>query len=120
MAKDWYRNKVWNADISKDFEARLKRSRGTFSKAQYLKIQGLELLDTTAIDAQEIGVALLLRTISEFPMEEMQVISSNEALGNYYFDKGNYEKAEFHLQVVVDRYLEKTRNGTSWTADLKL
>jgi len=120
MATDWYRNKSWNTNISDDFEARLKRSRGTFGKAQYLKIQGLELLDTPNLGTQKIGVIHLLRVISEYPMEEMQVINSHEALGIYYFDKGNFEKAEYHLRIVVDRYINNTRNGTSWTADLKL
>ncbi|TMI69409.1 MAG: hypothetical protein E6H09_20020 [Bacteroidetes bacterium] len=120
MATDWYRNKTWDTNTLTDFESRLKRARGTFHKAQYLKIQGLELLDTTDFETQEIGVKLLLRVIREYSMEEMEVIQSHEALGYYYLEIGNFEKAEFHLRIVVERYNNKTRNGTSWMADLKL
>ena len=45
---DWYRNNDWNDTIETEFEARLKRSRGAFNKAQYLRIQASYLLDNSA------------------------------------------------------------------------
>jgi hypothetical protein len=40
MATDeWFRNTTWNIHIEAEFEGRLKRSRGAFHKAQYLRIQ---------------------------------------------------------------------------------
>jgi len=43
--EEWFRNTTWNKDIDAEFEARLKRSRGSFHKAQYLRIQAGYLLD---------------------------------------------------------------------------
>jgi len=120
MATEWYRNKTWNTEIENNFEAKLKRSRGTYHKAQYLKIQGIELLDTDSSETQLIGVNLLLRLIREYQVEEMLVINGHEILANHYLEIGDFEKAEFNYRVVVDRYLTKTRNGTSGIADLKL
>lgn len=120
MTKEWYRNKTWDTEIEAEFEARLKRCRGTFSKAQNLKIQGLELLDTSYNTTRTVGVNLLLRLAEEYQMEEMQVANGHEALGEFFLETAEYEKAEYHFRIVLDYYKRKTRNGTSWTADLKL
>jgi len=117
---EWYRNKAWNTEIESDFEARLKRSRGTFHKAQYLKIQGLELLDTLDERSQAVGIRLLERLAEEYQIEEMQVANGNEALGEFYLENENFEQAEKYFRRVVDYYKRKSRNATSWIADLRL
>ena len=120
MATEWYRNKTWNAAIETEFEARLKRCRGTYSKAQNLKIQGLELLEVAKKALQKKGVVLLNRVIEEYKMEEGEVANANEALGDYYLETCEYEKAESYFRLVVKYGKKNGRNGTSWIADIKL
>ena len=52
---DWYRNTSWNNHIEADFEGRLKRSRGAYNKAQYLRIQAGYLLDASDTATHKIG-----------------------------------------------------------------
>jgi len=60
---DWYRRTTWGSDDQEAFFARLKRSRGQFHKAQYLRIQASYLQEEYPEDALE-----LLRMIrEEFP-----------------------------------------------------
>lgn len=40
---DWYRRTTWSSDDQRNFLDRLKRSRGPYNKAQYLRIQALHL-----------------------------------------------------------------------------
>jgi len=120
MATEWFRNKTWDTEIQSNFEATLKRARGTYSKAQYLKIQGIELLDTKTQKTREIGAELLLRMIKEYPMEETEVVHGNEILGEYFLESEHYDHAEKHLRIVVDYYKRKSRSNTSGMADLKL
>ena len=122
MANDiWYINKIWNSEIEANFEARLKRSRGSFHKAQYLRIQATCLLDSVEKTTQLIGISLMERLIVEFPTEEFSTIFGHEQLGDYYLKAGDFDKAERYFRVVVDYYeTKKSRSGTSGKADLKL
>ncbi|MCO6510375.1 MAG: hypothetical protein J5I65_06245 [Aridibacter famidurans] len=63
MNDDWYRRKTWTETDQEEFFARLKRSRGQFHKAQYLRIQAgyLEEVEPSA------SLELLQRVVSEFP-----------------------------------------------------
>jgi tetratricopeptide (TPR) repeat protein len=40
---DWYRNETWTREVQAAFRERLDRSRGSFHKAQYLRIQAVHL-----------------------------------------------------------------------------
>jgi tetratricopeptide (TPR) repeat protein len=102
MAKiEWYRNKTWGAQIDADFEAHLKRARGTFHKAQYIKIQGIELLDTADKTNHEQGVRLLQRVLYEYPAESSMVEGSHNALATYYLGTEDFEKAEQHFRTAI-------------------
>ena len=46
MAEEWFRRKTWTQEDREAFFARLKRSRGLFHKAQYLRVQAYELAET--------------------------------------------------------------------------
>ena len=118
---DWYRNTTWDSNIETDFEVRLKRSRGKFHKAQYLRIQASYLLDNSDLQVQLVGVRQMERLVSDFPTEEFNIIFGQEQLGDYYLKTGDFDKAEKYFRVVVDHYEnKKSRSGTSAKADLKL
>lgn len=119
--EDWYRNKIWNSEIENNFETRLKRSRGSYYKAQYLRIQASYLLDSEKTEIQKKGVQLMERMIKDFPNEESSTIFGHEQLGDYYLKYGDFKFAEKYFQFVVNQYeLKKSRSGTSSLADLKL
>lgn len=118
---DWYRNSTWDSNIETDFEARLKRSRGAFHKAQYLRIQASYLLESSDINVQLVGVRQMERLVNDFPTEEFSVIFGQEQLGDYYLKTGDFDKAEKYFSIVADHYeIKKSRSGTSAKADLKL
>lgn len=118
---DWYRNKTWDNEVEADFEVRLKRSRGASNKAQYLRIQASYLLDSSENKNQLIGLSLMERLIKDYPTEEFSVIFGQEQLGDFYFERKDYEKSEHFFRVVTNYYQEKkSRSGTSALADLKL
>ena len=121
-AEDWYRNKTWNAEIEEAFETKLKRSRGTYNKAQYLRIQASYLLSSEDANIQDVGVALMQRMINEYPTEEASTTFGHEQLGDYYYKKSDYKNAAHFYDFVNECYKKdrKYRNSTSWIADLKL
>ncbi len=119
--EDWYRNKTWNNEVEADFEARLKRSRGAFNKAQYLRIQASYLLDISDKKTQLVGVSLMERLIRDYPTEKFSAIFAQEQLGDFYLDKKDYKQAEHFFRVVTHYYQDtKSRGGTSTLGDLKL
>jgi hypothetical protein len=119
--EDWYRHKKWDNKIEADFEARFKRSRKAFNKAQYLRIQASYLLGSSDEKNQVVGLGLMERLIKEFSSEEFSVILGQEQLGDFYLKRKDYEKAEQFFRVVTKYYQDKkSRSGTSAMADLKL
>lgn len=120
-AEDWYRNTSWDKTIEADFETRLKRSRGAFHKAQYLRIQASYLLDNSDKSIQMVGLRLMERLIKDFPTEEFSVIFGHEQIGDYFLKQGDFDIAEQQFRVVTEYYKnKKSRSGTSGIADLKL
>jgi tetratricopeptide (TPR) repeat protein len=81
---EWYRNKTWNDEISAEFEAKLKRSRGSFHKAQYLKIQAIELVETQNNDLYSVAEGLAKRVLADYPEEESEISNSLKLLGDIY------------------------------------
>jgi hypothetical protein len=120
-AEDWYRNTSWDKAIEADFEARLKRSRGAFHKAQYLRIQASYLLDNSDKNNQMVGLRLMERLIKDFPTEEFSTIFGHEQIGDYFLKHGDFDIAEQQFRIVANYYQNKnSRSGTSGIADLKL
>ncbi|MBZ5857753.1 hypothetical protein [Flavihumibacter profundi] len=118
---DWYRNTTWTREIETDFETRLKRSRGAYNKAQYLRIQASCLLGSRDKNIQSIGLHLMERLINDFSTEDFSTVFGHEQLGDYYFENKDFEKAETHFRVVTNHYkLRQSRSGTSGMAELKL
>lgn len=115
---EWFRNTDWNEDIKDYFELKLKRARGSYSKAQYLRIQAGYLLDTKKHG--QIGERLMVRLFSDFPDEKSTVIFGHEQLADYFYNRNQFDKAESEYKTVVEYYQSKNRSGTSGLADVKL
>ena len=115
---DWYRNTTWDNETNDLFELKLKRSRGAYQKAQYLRIQASYLLDSA--NFQDVGVRLMERLIQDFPTEDFSTTFGKEQLGDFYFKKGDFDKAKTYYQQVTNQYKVRNRSGTSGVADIKL
>lgn len=66
MAAEWYAKKTWTEADQADFFARLKRSRSSYNKAQYLWIQGREL---EKVGLLQEAMALFDKMLAEYPEE---------------------------------------------------
>jgi len=67
MARDdWYRRTTWSDRDREEFNARLKRSRGDFHKAQYLRIQAFHL---SQVGLHTAAIELVDRLLAEFPVD---------------------------------------------------
>jgi tetratricopeptide (TPR) repeat protein len=64
MAEEWYARKKWSEADQADFFARLKRSRSSYHKAQYLWIQGRELEKAGLLPD---AMALFDKMLAEYP-----------------------------------------------------
>lgn len=117
--EDWYRNKTWNPEIAAAFEARLKRSRSEFAKAQYLRIQGDCLIFSADPGLRTVGLELTKRVVAEYPEVKMQVTMAYETLGDFYLDNHSYLEAEKAYRE-LPRVMDHLGNGLTeiWQAKL--
>ena len=89
---DWYRRKTWTNKDEEEFFAKLKRAR-VEGRAQYLKIQAIELVETKEKHLLDIAEALLNRVLTEYPESKFETSSVLHTLGDIYRLRANYEKA---------------------------
>ena len=75
MANDWFRKTIWDEADQADFFARLKRSRTTYNKAQYLRIQASHLEGVGLPELLKASLMLLDKMLAEFP-EKTQLASA--------------------------------------------
>jgi len=75
---EWFRRTTWTDDDRKDFDARLKRSRGASNKAQYLRIQAYHLAE---VGLEEEAIELLDRLFAEFP-DKLQLAQAHQQKGS--------------------------------------
>ena len=65
--EEWFRRTSWEPDAKEAFYARLKRTRSTFHKAQYLRIQALHLQETRQHPLVEAALDLLAELLTNHP-----------------------------------------------------
>ena len=65
--EEWFRRTSWGRDAKEAFCARFKRSRSTFHKAQYLRIQALHLQETRQQPLVEAALDLLAELQTNHP-----------------------------------------------------
>src|SRR5580704_11243686 len=92
MAVDWFRRKTWTAVDEQEFHARLKRCRNAGSKAQYLRIQANELIETRAEPEVRAGIKLLQIMVSDYPAPT-ELASAYECLGKACEVLGQWDEA---------------------------
>ncbi len=80
---EWFRRKTWTDHDRDEFLTRLKRCRGQFHKAQYARIQAVELLEEPT-EANLRGAMELLKLVLEYYPEPSQIAPAYEHLGDCY------------------------------------
>jgi hypothetical protein len=115
MARDdWFRGDAWDMETRATFEAKLQRARQS-SRAQYLRIKGLELTGSTDVATRESGRQLLRRVLGDYPDNALQVTMAAADLGKSLARDGFLEEAA----VCFRRSLAGLSN-VHWGADLGL
>ncbi len=105
MADEWYRRKSWTKADEDEFFVRLGRARKD-GRAQYLKIQALELIYTRNPKLLTVAESLLNKLLTDYPDDRIQRSQTFNSLGTIYRSRGDYEKALSYFKKGVDFELE--------------
>jgi hypothetical protein len=70
--KDWYRRTTWTEKDEEEFFAKLRRARKD-GRAQYLKLQALELVNTRKRTLLKVAETLLKKILEEYPDDSFNV-----------------------------------------------
>lgn len=100
MANEWYRRKSWTKADEHDFFLRLSRARKD-GRAQYLKIQAIELMETQDPALLSVAESLLNRILIDFPDDRLERSQTLASLGSIYRTRGDAEKAIVYFEKAV-------------------
>jgi tetratricopeptide (TPR) repeat protein len=89
---DWYRHKTWTKADEEFFFVKLSRARKN-GRAQYLKIQAIELVETKNKELLEVAEGLLNKMLTEYPENKIDKSIALHTLGDIYKAREEYEKA---------------------------
>ena len=97
---EWYRKKSWTENDKEHFFTKLKRARKD-NRAEYLRIQAVELIETDKPKLLEVAESLLTQMLNEYPDEDFSIGSAFDSLGDIYRKQDKTEKAiEFYKNAV--------------------
>jgi hypothetical protein len=98
---EWYRRKTWTKTDEEEFFAKLARARKD-GRAQYLKIQAIELVATKKKDLLTVAESLLKRMLTEFPDDNFNKGSAFHILGDICKLTDNYGGAIDYYKQAID------------------
>lgn len=98
---DWYRKKTWTKTDEEEYFAKLGRARKD-GRAQYLRIQAFELIETKEKDLLTIAETLLTKILTEYPENNFEKSSTYNHLGEIYKIRGDYENALIYFKKSLD------------------
>ena len=78
---DWYRRKTWTKIDEEEFFTKLGRAR-LFNRAQYLKIQAIELVFTKNKELLKVAETLLKKMLAEYPDDNFNKRDALNTLGD--------------------------------------
>ncbi|MBL7964205.1 MAG: tetratricopeptide repeat protein [Flavobacteriales bacterium] len=97
---DWFRKKSWSKEDELDFFQRLGRARKD-GRAQYLKIQGIVLLETGDPKLLDVAATLLQKVLDEYPDDLFNKASVLDTLGDIEKRREDWAKAiSFYEQAL--------------------
>ena len=98
---EWYERSTWTPEDKADFQARLKRSRGSFNKAKYLRLQALALQDAGTEALLQAAVELLDQLLRDCPDSSL-LTSTYQQRAECLADLGRYDEALANYQAAFE------------------
>lgn len=98
---DWFRRKSWTQTDEEEFFNKLNRARKD-GRAQYLKIQAIELVQTEDSTLLNVAENLLNKMLTEYPEDNFNKGSALHTLGDIYKLRENYQKAKEYYKRALD------------------
>ena len=95
------------------FEVKLKRARQS-SRAQYLRIKGLDVTGSTDGATREAGRQLLRRVLDDYPDDAVQVTMASADLGKSLADDGDLGEAAVCFRRPLARLPERSLGCGPW------
>jgi len=111
---EWYRSGGWSEADRDLFEEKLAKAYPA-SRAQYLRLKAVALLDTSDPGRRRAGVLLLERVLSEYPEERIQTTGALYALARYYEESGDVERAAEHYRDTLRKEGPNLSHGAELT-----
>lgn len=112
---DWFRKKTWAKDDEEHFFTKLSRARKD-GRAQYLKIQAIELLYTKDNKLLNIAKELLQKVLDDYPDNNLEKSSVYETFGDIFLLEKNIEKAIEYYRKAID--FEKVYPNVKTNSDI--
>ncbi len=98
---DWYRRKTWSKRDEEEYIAKLDRARKD-SRAQYLRIQAIELIETKENNLLSVAETLLNKILTDYPENNIEKSQTFNALGEIYKLRKDYITALDYFQKSLD------------------
>jgi len=98
---DWYRLKTWTKTNEEEFFAKLGRARKD-GRAQYLKIQAIELIETKDKSLLTAAETLLNKILTDYPYNRIEKSQTFNSLGEIYKQRKNYDRALEYFKKSLD------------------
>ena len=98
---DWYRRKTWTKKDEEEFFTKLGRARKD-GRAQYLRVQAIELIETRDKYLLDIAEILLNRLLTDYPDNRIEKSQAFNSLGEIYKLRENYDKALEYFKKSLD------------------
>lgn len=113
---DWFRKKTWTKKDEEEFFAKLARARKE-GRAQYLKIQAIELINTKEKNLLNIAEELLNRILTDYAENRIEKSQCYNSLGEIYELRNDEEKAIYYYKKSLDYEKEFPNVKTSSDID---
>jgi tetratricopeptide (TPR) repeat protein len=98
---DWYRRKTWTKTDEEEYFAKLGRARKD-GRAQYLRVQAIELIETKDKNLLSVAETLLNRILTDYPDNRIEKSQTLNSLGEIYKLREDYETALDYFQKSLD------------------
>jgi tetratricopeptide (TPR) repeat protein len=109
---EWFRRTTWSPEDHAEFQERLGRSRSTFKKAQYLRIQALHLAEIGTPHLLEAAITLLDQLITHFP-DPFELARAHQQRARCLSDLGRHQEAieAYEAAVIAQRACPNVQSG---------
>jgi tetratricopeptide (TPR) repeat protein len=98
---DWYRRKTWTKTDEEEYFVKLGRARKD-GRAQYLRVQAIELIETKDINLLSVAETLLNKILIDYPDNRNEKSQTYNSLGEIYKLREDYETALEYFQKSLD------------------